>query len=331
MASGSVGGTAPELNDLIPGIKDGDHEYHHSAWSSTESLARHIGDHSPTNAWHDAGWEKEYGEGWNGTKTMGEALDLAMYGWKEGVEKIERALKYIQAVNPILKQPKKYGIAGTTPDVARAIAGNPLNMRVPSDVKNKRHPVITIISNMSVNCSVDADPISNRAAVTAALIDHIEAQGFSCEVIVMADSWDYSKFKAYTSVVVKRSNHPVDLNRLSFALGHASMFRRLIFADWGLSKECEPLGRGLGFHNKEIAPSQEQNEKGIFVLPSIQRNHEKFKNEDTASKEGTKWLISLLREQGCPAFPKMSQDEWDELKKQKEDREFIGFDEDDDD
>lgn len=291
-------GNAKELNDLIPGFD------YHSAWDTPEAFSRHVEAMDKKEAWSDAGWDGDMH--FTGTKNMDEALLLAAEGWKEGATRVERLRSGILAANPTLPKVIKFSLAGSYPDVPRAISGNPINMRTTDLAKSRRRPVITLLSNMSANCGVDKAAITNRAAVVAAIIDQIEAAGYACEVIATAPTrgsmWrGCSEFKALTSIMVKKSSQPVDLVRLAYGLGHASMFRRLIFADWGIYKPLEDkIGSGLGsscsFERKPL------NEKGIYVLPSAEGNSSKFKTEEIAAKEGLDFIIKSLTAQGCPAF-----------------------------
>lgn len=298
-------GNALELDDLIPGMD------YHSVWDNPESFTRHIESIDKRKAWHDGGWEG--GSGFSGTSSMAEAIVLSKNGWTEGADKIEKARSVILGRHPVLVKAVRYDIAGSVANVPRAISGNPLNMKALDLAKSRRRPVITLLSSMSANCGVDADAISNRAAVVAALIDYIETLGFSCEVIAVAptlggSTWydgegghNYKGYKACTSVYVKNSNQPVDITRLSFGLGHASMFRRMIFADWGIAQVLKPaLGRGLG----RSLECEVLSDKGVYVIPSAEDLSHLFGDLETAATQGMDELIKSLARQGCPCFEK---------------------------
>lgn len=274
-----------------------------SSWSSPEKFTAHLQNINPKNNWYKFGdvWNNA-NESFSGVSTIDEAFDMCRNGWKEGGETIERTRSYIHALNPTLPKPIKYAIAGSTPNVPRAVAGNILNMRAPEEGKSARRKIITILYNVCQSCAVPKEVITNKAAVTAALIDVIEEQGFSCEVIVVAKTTSYN-LNDYLSIMIKESHHPVDTNRLAFCLGHSAMFRVLCFADWQSDPYCEPLGGGLGFASS-TKPSKELNERFIYTLVSDKHSGEKFKDIDIAAKEGVQCLISELQAQGCPAFPK---------------------------
>lgn len=295
-------GDAGEVTYLFPEKKT-----YHSTWSSPEAFANRIERSNRSSAWEQAGWENDHGENWYGTKSMEEALQIGREGWREGRELVEKVRGYIQAQFPLRKEPIKYAVAGSTPNVPRAISGNPLNMRAYDAARSKKRPIITLLASMSASCMVSKDTISNRAAAVAALIDRIEAAGFTCEVISTA-MVENGNFSAATSIVVKKAGQPMDIGRLAFGLGHVSMFRRLCFADWGLSNECAALGGYLGYVST-VNPSKDLADRAIYVVPSAQYVQQKFKDPKVTAEEGVPYLINYLRAQDCPAFPKMDKDE----------------------
>lgn len=319
-------GDAPHVTRLVRLIEE-NKKTRYSSWSSPEAFARHLKTIDPNSIWYSDNVWKNANEHFSGVSSIQEAFDLCRNGWKEGGETIEKTRSYIHALNPTLPKPIKYAIAGSTPNVPRAVAGNILNMRAPEVTKSSRRKTITILYNMSENCVVDKASITNKAATTAALIDVIEGQGFSCEVICVAYG-ESARMKDMVSIMVKESHHPVDTNRLAFTLGHAAMFRVLIFADWQSDDLCRDLGWGLGTP-KRVVCSEETNRSNVYAIGSNNGCIRYFKDIDTSAKEGVRWLIEELQRQGCPAFPK--KDHEDDLDKPEEDEELHPDDEDYDD
>lgn len=300
-------GDAPNITRILGHEAYKDKTYY-SSWSSPEAFARHIQDMDGDKSWyasHGSVW-KEANESFSGVSSIAEALDLCRNGWKEGGETIEKTRGYIRALNPLVNKPIKYAIAGSTPNVPRAIAGNILNMKAPDKDKSSRRKVITIKYNMCESGWTNKDNIVNKAAVMAALIDEIESKGFSCEVIATAFTGPGS-MDALTSVCVKPSHHAVDINRLAFSLGHSAMFRVLFFADWEGDNYCSSLGWGLG-HARSTQPTKDENERDIYTIQS-NVGMTKFENIETSATKGLNSLVKELQLQGCPAFPKMTEDQ----------------------
>lgn len=322
MAEDNGGGNSPEVREIgdAPNITrllghEPTKKTYYSSWSSPESFSRHISKMKGSDSWykHSNVWQ-DANEDFSGVSSISQALDLCRNGWKEGGETIEKTRGYIRALNPLVNKPIRYAIAGSTPNVPRAIAGNILNMRAPSMDKSSRRKTITIKYNMCEAGFTPKGNIVNKASVMAALIDEIEAKGFSCEVIAIAYTGN-SRMDALTSVCVKPSHQPVDINRMAFSLGHSAMFRVLFFADWQMEHFCAQLGCGLGMI-QSTKPSQEENDKGIYTISSGGGCMRYFKDLETASTEGLKFLVDELQTQGCPAFPK--KDHKDDLDKNEE-------------
>lgn len=301
-----------------------------ASWSSLEVFAKQFKGDNGSSWWARNNVRREWVPSWNGCDSFDEALDMAVHGWAEGGETIERTRSYVRALNPISPKLQKYGIAGSTPNVPRAIAGNVLNMRVPEPGKSRKRQIITIVYNMCENGGVNAEMITNKAAVTAALIDEIEAKGFAVEVIstVVTTGYTYRRpvgqIKAYEFVRIKESHHPIDINRIAFGLGHAAMFRGLFFADMQRNPEFKEIGEGLG-SAASMTALKEHNEEQIYTISSagnpIKASY--FKDVDTAVTTGLNAIVKELQRQGCPAFPKQKDHE-DDLGKEprEEDEDF---------
>jgi len=330
-------GDAPDLTRTMHpdprGMISKDYDIHKmivASWSSLEVFAKQFkGDHG-AGWWASNNVRNRWNPDWNGAESFDAALDLAIHGWREGGETIERTRGYIRALNPLSPRMIKYGIAGSTPNVPRAIAGNILNMRVPEPGKSRKRQIITIVYNLCENGGVSAECITNKAAVTAALIDEIEAKGFACEVVaaVATNAWGGSKgyIKAYEFVRIKESHHPMDINRIAFGLGHAAMFRGLFFADMQRNHEFKEIGEGLGSATSTF-PTKELTEEQTYTITSAGKpgiSASLFKDVDTAVTKGLNAIVSELQRQGCPAFPK--KDHEDDLDEEDEEEDVPQWD-----
>lgn len=309
---GSVG-DAPDLVEMMPEVN------HHAAFSSLNALADHVARIDKNSAWQDAAWENE---SFYGSESMEHTLSLAQNGWEEGVAHVESMRKLVEAKRPPALRPSKYNMVGAFPNVPRAIAGNPMNMVNLALVQNRsrKKKLITLVIHIGALCNVDQQALTNRAAVLAAVVDQIESKGFACDIICTCLSHGYGKnpFRSMVSARVKASHQPVDISRLAFALGHASMFRRFSFAEKGIYEPCrEGLGYGLGcteeFEEGFFGPD-------IYVIPSSNQCHKLFETEIKASTEGVDFIIETLAKQKCPAFehiPLKEEKEEEKLPKKK--------------
>lgn len=293
-------GNAPHLEQFFPSPGGEFNNTYKSFYSSPEKFANFVEDID--DYWHATAWETDNSD-WAGTKSMKEALDLIRSGWKDGVEQVRKMQSRVLAKHPITKIRKQFGIIGDIPDVPRAVSGNPMNMRKPVPGKGKRK-IITLISDMSAHCGHGSEEFLNRAAVVAAIIDQIEASGYSCEVIAIAYSQNKPLVEAMTHVLLKDSSQPTDVARLAFGLGHPGMFRRLVFADWSWSDFTKNLGYGLGYnHTINIGGRIQKDlaEKDMYVVPSVNENSF-FRTVESSETQGFVYLMQALREQKCPCF-----------------------------
>lgn len=272
-----------------------------SAWSSPESFVRHLESVNPKDTWYPAFW-KDKDPSFYGVAGMEEAFDKARNGWKEGVELMEKMRLRILAANPFKPKPAKYDVVGSIPSIPRAVAGNPLNMKKITLKKGKK--TITLISDMSIHCMIGKEAVCNRAALVACLIDMIENKGFACEVISVGVASEGRGTRDYSFgavITVKESNQPVDLTRLSFALGHPGFIRKLVFAEKTVHIEnkdtlCQHLG-----YSRDI-DSGALNERNMYLIPSVRHNESLFKDEKLTVEKGLPWIVEELTKQGCPAF-----------------------------
>src|SRR5437879_6234337 len=145
-------GDALELNEVLPNF------HYHSTWSSPEAFARNIRARGKDNHWHSSAWSVGDAD-WYGTENMEKALDLAAKGWPEGAAAVAKTRARVLANNPTAPRAIKYGIAGSVPNVPRAVSGNILNMKADDMAKARRRPIITLVANMSANCGVNAKAI----------------------------------------------------------------------------------------------------------------------------------------------------------------------------
>ena len=237
-----------------------------------------------------------------GVDNMIEAFDMCRDGWPEGAARVARMRDRINTAHPIGPRLVHWDIAGAYPSVARALAGNPMNMRRLDSSRTRRKPVITIVHHMGGIASVAADTFTNKAAVMAAIIDAIEGADFQVELIAVSLTRGIAdeKFAHETAFTVKEAGQPVDIGRLAFGVGHVAAFRRLVFATRSLNHANAPLTNSLG-RTLDYA----QRPEGVYVLPSLNTCESHFRSETEAETQGLAFFISQLAAQGCPAFPQL--------------------------
>lgn len=294
----TVKNDAPELMELIPGTPEKSIQNWH-CFKSPESMTEYLQSRTPDQFWCTAGSDRDNDPGFFGYTSLPQAFDMCRNGWSEGARRVEVLRDKITAASPQARRFTRWDVAGAYPNMGRCLAGNPLHMRQIDNTKSRRKPVLTLINHMGGLAEVDSDCFTNKCGVVAAIVDSIEAAGFSCQVIGLTQSSSLSgSLMVGTAVIVKEPGQHVDLGRMAFALGHVAMFRRFVFRVRSSDHDNKDLS-GMGY-TTDFTESKE----GVFVLPSMNKNADKFKTETLAATQGLQYFISELQKQDCPAFPK---------------------------
>ena len=168
---------------------------------------------------------------WFGSNCFGDAVQVAENGWAEGLAKIKQlatSLKPIEGEKAD-RHVAKFCEAGDEVDIDRYVSGEPECMM---DYELTQVPaagrVVKIVLQISASEGVDAGQYFMRGAAAVMLADLVEQSGLRSEIIVAAGNC-CGKNTAEFTIVVKRPDQPLELDRLAFVLAHPSMFRRFIF------------------------------------------------------------------------------------------------------
>lgn len=203
-----------------------------------------------------------------GTKDFAEAAELFRNGWDAGLEKI-KAGKGGSFSSPAPRALVRNYYVGACPNVPRALQGLPDAMRQIYHTPQKRK-VVTIFINMCVSGMMDKKKYQKVGGYIYQAIKAIEEQGTRVEIITgFADCISQNRSAAEELIIcpeitLKKASETLDAGRLSFALVHVSMFRRLCFKyietcpcellNGSRARDYSPRGYGLdAMANKEVA------------------------------------------------------------------------------
>jgi len=192
----------------------------------------------------DAGWTGI--ANWHGTRDMSAAVNLVRDGWRDGVQNAARVLEFLNLEHATARR-RSYGVAGGNVNVGRLLAGNPMHM-----IRRPKQPgrrVVTLFVENTASASINADNLTVRAAVIAAMADILERTGHSCEIVsvtMQAASFSGSP-GAQTAVTLKHAGEKLNMDDLVFALGHPSFLRRFNFACVSQSDECRSIWQSQGY------------------------------------------------------------------------------------
>jgi hypothetical protein len=92
--------------------------------------------------------------------------------------------------------------------------------------------VVRILVPVTYNGGTSVESIRRRGAAIAALIDALASSNYSCEIWAMgvSSACEGPASRLAYAVQVQSASTPLDIERVAFALCHAGILRRLIFA-----------------------------------------------------------------------------------------------------
>lgn len=207
------------------------------------------------------GRDNGYEESWHGTKTFEEAMQLAYYGWPEGLKIIhENFSKYRNVFEDLLPQQDVrkemyHDTHGEDIDIVRAIEGIPENMLSYHDSEEQikvisGNKLQRIVVQCVYNSGITPETIALNGALLTILAEQYNIHGFRSELIYRqsvsqgyGSSGDGKSKLLNIDITIKRFDESSDFNKIAFMLTHPSMLRRVIFA----LEEAEPLALRLEF------------------------------------------------------------------------------------
>lgn len=230
--------------------------------------------------------------------SMKDALRMARDGWPEGAEIASKLHEGITASMPERRKLARYDVAGQVPNIARALAGNPLCMLRSVRKATSQRPVVTLTCSIAVNWSFPAEDMIAHAAAVAAIVDFLEQDGFRCEVLVVARTSN-SQLAAEVAIKLKSAEQPLNLSVLAFGLGHPSLWRRMIFGLLFMDKKAKPLGYGLGSSDSVKAMP----EMGTYTIQAASKY-----GEHVPAAQRFRAILRDLAKQDCPGIPEEMQE-----------------------
>lgn len=193
------------------------------------------------------------------TWTFQEALDLAKYGWPEGLRQVKEPEKKIifspqEQMGLHYEEITEYDIAGGSVNIGRYLTGVPDCMR---HVKAPREHVFPsriqkIFVIDTTHAVTETDEIINHGYMVYQIIEALELANIRTELTLansankqgMYSKDDYYFFETY--IKLKSPEDVIYPEKIIFALAHPAMFRRLTISSW----EREPFftRRIFGFY-----------------------------------------------------------------------------------
>lgn len=246
-------------------------------------------------------------ENFAGTKNFSEAAELFRNGWDAGLEKI-KAGKGGDFASPAPRALVRNYYVGACPNVPRALQGLPDAMRQVYRPPQKQK-VMTVFIDMCVSSMLDKDRYQKVGGYIYQAIKAIEEQGTRVEIITgFADSIGTNRRAAEELIIcpeitLKKASERLDAGRLSFALVHVGMFRRLCFKyietcpcellNGSRAGDYTPSGYGIvAMANKEIAAKVKKHMKKTHENAVVLYTSKLAQNREITSGEK---LLELIK------------------------------------
>lgn len=235
---------------------------------------------------------------WEGTKTFGEAMELATNGWTAGEETIGKiSAKVLAKVTSLIQRDEVvYDVEGIGLDVAEYLNGVPecwqrfeSHMAEGEGIKH-----IRLVYNATASAGIEPNIMAARGAAVAALVQALEYAGARVEVwaipIAIRCGWGGSgkgpDFEA--RVLVKAADQDLDMSRVAYALAQPSMLRRIGFA---LLEGHEGAMKAAGYSYGHPATTLD---KGDVYIDSARLGEAQWTKEESA----VQWVLAELQKQG---------------------------------
>ena len=176
-----------------------------------------------------------YNTEWNGTNSFEEAIHLAKYGWPEGTTRTKTKLDILYNSLPskkIIKEMVMSRVGPGTLDMGRYQMGHPECLMTWQDSEittTTSGEIVPILFNFTASSAVSTEALFMKGATICTLIDLLERTGRRVELdMVLAIRCNsFPPSTARWDIRIKNAQDPLDIDRISFALAHASCLRRI--------------------------------------------------------------------------------------------------------
>lgn len=208
-------------------------ETHIQDFASFSDLLAFATDEGP--AWNAARYSREtdsQAQTFTGTASFEESVNLARYGWNDGLNRLSSAMDIIAnaAYNDAVPL-VTLDVAGAFPIVPVAVAGDPLNMVHLAPSEERVRPVLRIAYNTGAMSDYRAHELTNAGAAFLSVVTGLEANGYRVEITMCPTSRASGRItKAIARTVIKRADESLELDKLAFCLLHPSCHRRINFS-----------------------------------------------------------------------------------------------------
>lgn len=163
---------------------------------------------------------------WSGTATYQDARTLALYGWREGTDKLRRMTASMTGSMNVVRQSMNLALTGGAVDVPTYLTGEPECMWSWQDTEERK--AVRVVIDGAHASRITPEEIMRRGAAVVAFVDAMESAGYSAEIQLRYSIYSADKVITH-AVALKRSDEPMDLESIAFAIAHPASLRRIGF------------------------------------------------------------------------------------------------------
>jgi hypothetical protein len=207
------------------------------------------------------------GEEFTGVRTFDDAIHMAERGWPEGRKKLMTAMAAAQST-PSFTPSIVMDVAGAYPIAALAAAGDPCSMVDLAPVEDRVRPIVRLLIQRAGSSAYSTDEFMAYGAAIMSYVEGLESAGWRCEITVCFSTNLESDGENFLTVLIKRPEEPIELDRMAFVMVHPAFFRRIAFSVYESTEGlCEVLNKhGYGYSRN---PREEEAERGQCIIPGI--------------------------------------------------------------
>jgi len=241
--------------------------------------------------------EEDYG--FYKTKNFNEAVELLRHGDDELFKKIsnEKSKIKIETLLGNARNRQQYfnDVSGFMPNVANYMTGNPKNM-INVRKNGISQKVVNIFLNIRVPGGVSADEVIRIGSKYISIIDLLEKNGYRCNLYSGVANQNSAGTKHCVMMVrVKSDREPLNIRKLSFALAHPSMQRRIKFKWMEVNDYDYDFTNGYGQKENEYYLNEMLNKefKDNFIVWNYELNNRAITIEEITKDLKNKFNINI--------------------------------------
>lgn len=189
-------------------------------------------------------------DGWSGTDTYEQAIDLFNNGWDEKVAEIKKGLVQFEKANEknvsYQKSRPATSVVGFAPHVPNAILGLP-NSMIMTERTPMKAKAVRIIYNMSMNANTDAEDILQAGLCVLKIAYSMEMKGYRVRIDVSPFTAKSGRENTSCVVCVKDWRQHIDIKKVAFPIANPAMFRRLGFRWLESTPNLTDMGFNCGY------------------------------------------------------------------------------------